>query len=174
MAGIILYRSKYGASEQYARMLAKETGFPMARLADVKPSALAAYSHVVLCSGVYAGRIAAAKFLRQNAAKLQGTRVALFAAGLSPADEATLGTLKSNHADIAGVPLFYGRGAWRHERLKAGDKLLCAMLHGMLAKKDPSQYEEPWMQTFMECYKKDCDFTDAAYLAPLLAWLDSK
>ena len=26
MAGIILYRSKYGASEQYARMLAKETG----------------------------------------------------------------------------------------------------------------------------------------------------
>ena len=28
------------------------------------------------------------------------------------------------------------------------------------------------MQTFMECYKKNCDFTDTAYLAPLLAWLD--
>ena len=98
----------------------------------------------------------------------------MFAAGLSPADERTTAALQRNlTGGLAGIPLFYGRGAWKSGSLKSGDRFLCRLLHGMLAKKDASQYEEPWMQTFMESYGKDCDFTDRQYLLPLLEWLRS-
>lgn len=33
MKGIILYKSKYGATEKYARWLSEETGFPAAEVA---------------------------------------------------------------------------------------------------------------------------------------------
>ncbi len=174
MRGIIVYRSKYGAAKEYAQMLAAKTGFSLCALAGIKAAELAAYDRVVLCSGVYVGKIAGLKFLKRHADALRKKRTAIFAVGLSPADESTLETLKKNDRSgtLAQFPLFYGQGAWKGADLKAGDKLLCGMLHGMLAKKDPSQYEEPWMRTFMECYGRSCDFTDEAYLAPLLAWLE--
>lgn len=174
MRGIIVYRSKYGAAKEYAQMLAAKTGFSLCALAGIKAAELAAYDRVVLCSGVYVGKIAGLKFLKRHADALRKKRTAVFAVGLSPANESTLETLKKNDRSgtLAQFPLFYGQGVWKGADLKAGDKLLCGMLHGMLAKKDPSQYEEPWMRTFMECYGRSCDFTDEAYLAPLLAWLE--
>ena len=172
MQGLVLYCSKYGTSKAYAELIGEATGFAVCAAANARTVQSA--DAVILCGGVYAGKIAGLRLLKKNAAKLQGKKVAVFAAGLSPADERTTAALKRNlTGGLAGIPLFYGRGAWKSGSLKSGDRFLCRLLHGMLAKKDASQYEEPWMQTFMESSGKDCHFTDRQYLLPLLEWLRS-
>lgn len=130
------------------------------------------YPYIFVRLGLNYPRLPGLKKLGKHETIVQQKRVAVFAAGLSPADEATLSMLKKNNRLPANAALFCGRGAWDYDRLTAGDRFLCRLLHAMIAKKDPSQYEEPWMQTFMECYKKNCDLTDRAYLAPLAAWLN--
>ena len=54
--------------------------------------------------------------------------------------------------------------------MTAVDRTLCKMLQKSLAKKDPSEYE-PWMRALMRAAGKSCDWTDPAYLQPLLTWL---
>lgn len=176
MKTIVLYESKYGAARTYAKILSQKTGADLAELSGTKPGTLGAYDAVLLCGGVYAGKIAGLKFFRKHASLLREKRAAVFAVGLSPADEATLAALKrANMTDrLADVPLFYGRGAWKHGSLSAGDRFLCRLLHGMLRNKAPETYEEAWMPAFMNCYGKDCDLTDENYLNPVIGWVNGQ
>ncbi len=162
---LVLYISKYGSSRRYAELFCKQTGLTPHPLKE-GAALLGDADAVILFCAVYASRLGCEKFLKKYARKLEGKQVTVFAQGLSPADDATLALLRRR---LPGKTLFYGRGAMRFSALTTGDRLLCRMLHAMLKGKDPAQYEEAWMRTFMECYGKDTDFTDEAFLAPLLS-----
>ena len=58
MSGIILCRSKYGASAKYAEWISQETGFKIidTKKADIKE--VEKYDTIVLGGGVYASSIA--------------------------------------------------------------------------------------------------------------------
>ena len=71
---------------------------------------------------------------------------------------------------LAEIPLFYGRGAWDEGGMTFKDRTLCRLLQKSVAKKDPSTYE-PWMQALMCAAGQTCDWTDKAYLTPLLEFL---
>lgn len=76
MSGVILYRSKYGSTKQYAEWLRDETGFD---LYDIKqcPKDLNHYDVVVLGSSVLAGRVTIAKCVRTQWPALCGKQVYL-------------------------------------------------------------------------------------------------
>lgn len=61
MKGVIIYKSKYGSTRQYAEWICAETGFD---LFDVKqcPHNLSQYDLVVLGSNVIAGRLSLAGY----------------------------------------------------------------------------------------------------------------
>lgn len=171
--GIILYQSKYGAAAKYAGWLKETTGFDCIETQKAAPEQLTPYDTIVLCGGIYASGIAGISFLKKNIGKLKDKKTAVLCVGASPYDEKALHEIKTRNltGNLKDTPLFYGRGAWNESGMTFGDRTLCRLLQKSIAKKDPSTYE-PWMSALMSAVGKSCDWTDRAYLAPLLAYLE--
>ncbi|MBD1386568.1 hypothetical protein IDJ75_14875 [Mucilaginibacter rigui] len=87
MKGIIIYQSRYGATEQYARWLAEATRLPMLSLDRATPAILAGYDIIILGSSVYVGKLLVSKWLDQNAGLLAQKKVLLFIVCGTTADD---------------------------------------------------------------------------------------
>lgn len=172
MKGIILYQSKYGATKKYAQWLAEATGFDVAETKKADIRQVAQYDTVILGGGVYASGIAGLSFLRRHMDKLAGKKVIAFCVGASPYDEAAVQQIVQHNMKgvLAGVPLFYCRGAWDEEAMGLVDRMLCRMLQKAVAKQDASTLE-PWMAALLSAVGQKCDWTDRKHLAPILAEL---
>ncbi len=170
--GLILFQSKYGAARRYAGWLAEATGFPLCPAKDVEKSALSGADPVILAGGIYASGVAGIQVLRKNRELLRGKRCAILAVGASPADPATIETVRKLNLkeDLAAVPFFYARGAWDLQKMSFADRTLCKMLQKSVAKKDPASLE-PWEQALLEAAGGTADWTDREYLQPLLRWI---
>lgn len=170
--GIILYRSKYGATKKYADWLCEKTGFDNIETAKADIRQVEQYRTVILCGGIYASGIAGISFLRKNYDRLKSKKLAVFCVGASPYDETAFEEVKAHNLkdDLKSIPAFYGRGAWDQENMSFADRTLCKMLQKAVAKKDPKDYE-PWEKALMSAVGKACDWTDKKYLEPLLKFV---
>ena len=168
MKTLILYRSKYGSSEKYARMLGEELNCPVQELGKRLPH-LSEYSQLVFVGGIYAGGINGLNILRKDQAAWTGKRLALLAVGASPCDEKAVEELRARCCvgELAGVPLFYARGAWDEGKMDRKDRFLCSLLQKAVSKKPPEECEE-WMAALLQAKGQTCDWTDRTYLEPLL------
>lgn len=167
--GIILYQSKYGATKKYASWLKEETGFDCIETKKANVNSLLDYDVIILGGGIYASGILGIGFLKKNINVLKNKKIAVFAVGASPFDERFVSGLRDYHFKdaLSTVPLFYCRGAWDEEKMTFIHKTLCNMLKKAVAKENPQEYE-PWQQALVESVGKKCDWTDKAYLKPLL------
>ena len=165
----VLYQSKYGATQKYAQWLAEELGCDVCETPRAKAEQLADYDTIILGGGLYATGIAGISFLKKNIKCLAGKRIAVFAVGASPHDEDAINEIKARNLkdELAGIPLYYCRGAWNQEKMSLKDRTLCGMLKKSVAKKDPATYE-PWMKALMEAYGTNNDWTDRKNLEPLI------
>ncbi len=172
--GMIVYQSKYGATEKYAKWLREMTNFHCVEASKAAAAEVEQCETVVLCGGVYASGIAGLSFVKKNINKLKNKKLAIFCVGASPYDDSALAEIKEHNltGDLRDIPLFYGRGAWNESKMKFMDRTMCKMLQKSVAKKDPSTYE-PWMKALMCAAGQNCDWTDKKYLVPLLNYLNS-
>ncbi len=60
--GVILYQSKYGATKQYAKWLADQTGFSMVETKKADIEQIKVFDTVILGGGIYASGIARLSF----------------------------------------------------------------------------------------------------------------
>ncbi len=169
MKGVILYRSKYGATKKYADWLADATGFDRVETDKANIAQIQKYDVIILGGGIYASGIAGLSFLKKNLSKLQGKKIVVFCDGASPYEEKAFQELKAHNMknELSSIPLFYCRGAWNMDAMSFVDRKLCKMLQKAVAKKDPSECAV-WEQALMEAGEKVCDWTDEKYIAPIL------
>ncbi len=167
--GVIIYRSKYGATRKYAQWLRELTRFDCVEASNEAWSGAADYETIIMCGGIYASGIAGLSFLKKNMARLSGHRVFVFCVGASPYDERAFEAIRARNltGSLREIPLFYGRGAWDEDKMTVGDRFLCRLLQRSLQKKDPASYE-PWERALVEATGKACDWTDRQSLRPLL------
>ena len=170
--GIILYRSKYGATRKYAQWLSEITGFSCCETGKTPLKQVLEYHTVILCGGIYASGIAGLSFLKKNWGVLKEKRLAVFCVGASPNEEAAFQQLREHNfqEQLAAVPCFYGRGAWDESAMTFPDRTLCRLLQKSVAKKAPADYE-PWEAALMCAEGKKCDWTEKRYLEPLTTYL---
>ena len=171
--GIILYKSKYGATKKYADWLVEETGYDCIETKDAKVANLQNYDVVILGGGVYASGIAGLQFIKKNIGRLGNKKIVVFAVGASPYDEKAIMQIRKMHFkdELRNIPLFYCRGAWDEEKMKFTDRTLCKMLQKVVAKQNPDEYE-PWQKALMCAAGQKCDWTDKAYLEALLKYIE--
>ena len=173
--GIILYQSKYGATKKYADWLVEETGYDCVKTKNAKVVNLQNYDVIILGGGVYASGIAGLQFLKKDIGQLTDKKIAVFAVGASPYDEKAIQQLRELHFKeaLSNIPSFYCRGSWDEEKMTFGDRTLCKMLQKAVAKQNPNEYE-PWQKALMWAVGKKCDWTDKAYLDPMLKFIEEK
>lgn len=171
--GLILYQSRYGATKKYADLLADITGFDCVETKKAGGETARDYPILLFCGGIYASGIAGLSFLRKHFDGWKDKKIAVFCVGASPYDENALDGIKKLNlkGGLSHIPLFYGRGAWDEERMTFWHRTLCRLLQKAVAKRDPDTCE-PWMKALLCAAGQTCDWTDKAYLSPLLAWLE--
>ena len=169
MNGIILYKSKYGATKKYAGWLAEETGFTLCEVTKARVSDLDAYDTIVIGGGIYASGVAGLDFLKKHYEALKAKKIIVFCDGASPYEEKAFEEIrKHNMKDkLKDIPFFYCRGGWDMDAMTFMDRNLCKMLRKAVAKKDPADYEV-WEAALMAAGDDACDWTDQAYLKPVL------
>lgn len=174
MKGIILYSSRYGATERYAKWLAEETGFGCIETKKAKADDVMQYDTIILGGGVYASGISGLSFLKKNILRLQGKRIIVFCVGASPYEEKAFQQLVSHNLkdSLAGLPCYYCRGAWDLGGMSFTDRNLCKMLQKAVAKKKPEDCEI-WEAALLEAGNQKIDWTDRSYIAPILEALGS-
>ena len=163
--GIIIYRSKYGATKKYADWLTEITDFDCKEVSKGTLDIVEQYETIILCGGIYASGIAGLSFLKKNIVRLKDKKIF---------DEGALKEIKEHNmtGDLQEVPLFYGRGMWDESRMTFIDRNLCKLLQKSVAKKDPKTYE-PWMKALISAVGQTCDWTNKNYLTPLLESMES-
>ena len=168
--GIILYKSKYGATKKYAQWLAEETGYDCVAIKEADSDAVKKYDTIVFGSGIYASRIAGLSLFQKNAYGLRGKKLAIFCVGATKYDEKAFETIcKVNLNDrLENVPAFYCRGDWDEEKMNFLDRTICGMIRKMTKKKMLSEGKVPGKDDIAE---KKNDWTDKKYLQSLLEYL---
>ena len=169
MKGIILYTSKYGATKRYADWIAEETGFDCVETKKAKIEDVRKYDIIILGGGIYASGIAGLSFLKKNIEQLQGKKVLVFCDGASPYEEEAFQQIVAHNMkdELEDIPCFYCRGGWDMDAMGFVDRNLCKILRKAVAKKNPKDYEI-WEKALMEAGDEKCDWTDKAYIAPIL------
>lgn len=169
---LVVYKSKYGATEKYAEMLKEAFECDVVEAGKFNRAMLTGRRCIILAGGIYAGGIAGIDILRKNISQLKGKKVAVFCVGASPFDEKAVEEVRTRNmkGDLQNIPLFYGRGAWDESKMSFKDRTMCKMMQKMVAKKSPSEYE-PWMTALMSAMGESCDWTDEKYLKPLIEYV---
>ena len=171
--GIVIYKSKYGATKKYADWLVEMTGYDCMEIQKATLDVVSQYKTIVLCGGIYASGIAGLSFLKKHFRDLNGKKIAIFCVGASPYNEQAFNEIKKHNLkdELCDIPLFYGRGAWDESRMSFKDRALCKLLQKTIEKKDPNTYE-PWMKALMCAAGKSCDWTDKKYLIAIQNYLE--
>ena len=169
---IVIYQSKYGATQKYAQWLATALSCEAVQRKKFSDKRLADYDTIIYGGGIYATGIAGISWLKKNAAALADKRTVCFAVGASPFEASALEEIKKKNLkdELASIPCFYCRGAFDEKRMTGGDKLLISMLKKMVAKKEPATFE-PWEAALMESIGKAGDWTDQINLEPIIAYV---
>ena len=173
MKGIILYKSKYGATKKYANWLSEETGFPNLDVKKAKIEHVMEYDVVIFGGGIYASGIAGLSFIKKHYDVLKEKTLLIFCVGASPYDTEAFHTLSANNLkdELSDIPLFYCRGAWDLQKMTLIDRTMCRALFKVIAKKDPSTLEV-WEKALVDAGEENCDWTDKKHLEPIIAYLN--
>ncbi len=141
MKSLILYKSKYGSSKQYAQWLNQEINSDIFEL-DKCPS-LENYSVIILGGGVYMGKINGSDFISKNWDTLKNKKVILFSTSATEPGTPEINGFYENslpkeiRAQIKYFPL---SGACAYKDLTFSHKILSFI--GSLFLKDPVKKHE--------------------------------
>ena len=172
---MILYKSKYGSTKQYAEWLAEALNADMVELDSATYKQLRGYEKLIIGSHVMASGVKGIKWLKKNYDHLGGKRIALFAVGASPANEKDIQILRERSLgkELEALPLFYLRGRWNEPSMTWPDRKLCGFLKKEIQKKSVEELES-WERALLEAYQQGgevaLDWMSREQLDPLLRW----
>lgn len=165
---VVVYSSKTGLTEKYARWIAEDLHAPFFQLDQIDQETLDSTALVVYGGGLYAGVIHGLHNLKKRLSKeIPVRRLIVFATGASPASSEYAQSIRNNNFSVPEqkqVPFFYFQGGIIYERMKAGDRFLMRLFNGMLwIKKLVKGGQGPAPKAV------SADLCDRAAIAPLLA-----
>jgi menaquinone-dependent protoporphyrinogen IX oxidase len=87
MKGVIIYKSKYGATAQYAKWLSAELKLGYFETNDVDNDDLNEYDYLILGTSIYFGKMLLEKWLKAHLAQIGNKTIFLFAVCGTPLDQ---------------------------------------------------------------------------------------
>ena len=139
MKAVVLYRSKYGSTKQYALWIAEELGADIFPADTFSAEQFFTYDTVIFGAPIFGGAILGIAAVADNMAVLKEKRLFVFTVGItSPDAEKNLSDLREkNFPDslIKQAEHFHLRGALEAEKLTFGHKLLLKMINSSMRNK---------------------------------------
>lgn len=170
---VIIYKSKYGSTEKYAKWLNEEIGGDLYKKSQVSVNKLKKYDTIIYGGGLYAKLIAGFSFIKNNYKYLEDKRIIIFVVGASPFDTGIIFEIKSNNFpdNMKNIPCFYLRGAFYKDKIKSFDKLIIKILNKLLFKAEEIECEE-WEKAFIESTCKSGDWICKEDIKPIVNYIN--
>ena len=86
MNAIVIYKTKYGSTETYAKWIAEELGCQAVDARQVKPEDLLGYDTIIYGGGLYAEVINGLTLITKNIEKLSDKKIIVYTTGITPLD----------------------------------------------------------------------------------------
>ena len=169
----VIYKSKYGSTERYARWIAEEIGADLFKSTDVSPAKLKEYDVLVFGGGLYAVNILGISLLKNNFDKIKNKKLVVFSVGASPASQKALDAVKEKNFDKEmrqSVRFFHLRGALNYDKMSPKHKFMMSILKKMLDKKKPEELDED-SRGIQETFGQNTDFVNKDSIRPIVEYI---
>lgn len=174
---VVIYKSKYGATEKYAKWIAEELACDIYERTKVKIMDLEPYDTIIFGGGLYAGGVNGIDLLTKSWYQLCNKNVILFTCGLAdPSDKDNIDHIKNGLKKVLAPPMqekikvFHLRGSIDYSKLGPVHKAMMAMLYKMTTQKDLQSLRNEDKQ-MLETYGKAVDFTDKETIIPIIQYV---
>ena len=108
MKSIVVYESRYGSTERYAKWIGEELNCKVSKIKDVSIDELLNYDNIVFGGWLEAGKIKGIKDISKNYQKLKNKNLIIYYVGLSIInDEMQREIRKNNFQDMDNIKDFY-------------------------------------------------------------------
>ena len=77
----VVFKSKYGSTEKYAKWIAEEVCADIFKVSEIKADSLKEYDIIVYCGGLYAGGLLGFSFIKNNYRKFFDKKLIVVAVG---------------------------------------------------------------------------------------------
>ncbi len=173
MNTIVIYKSKYGSTKQYAEWIAEELSCNIVEAKNVKPDDLLQYDTIIYGGGLYAEIINGVSLITKNIQKLADKKIVVYTTGITPTDVRAYydgEVLEKNFKN--GVPenvkIFNFLGKMVLDELTLPHRTaLKALKKIMSAKENPSDMEK----LLVELCDADGDFSDREAIKELVEYI---
>lgn len=161
---LVVYKSRYGAAERYAKWIAEALGCEALPLKQVTTAVLLKYRMLIFGGGLYMGRINGVAALTRRFQELKDKTLFVFTAGLTePEDDGYytfLYTRNFTEKMRKQIHFFAFPGAVDGQKLGRFHRWMMGMVMKERARKDPEN-----ARAYLEM---KMDFTDPRYTEPLV------
>jgi flavodoxin len=165
----VVYRSKSGYTEKYAKWIAKAVGADLLKGEDVKVEDLLDYDTIVYGGGLYAVGINGLKLITGNYDKLKNKKLIVFGLGASPVRPAIVDEVRDKNLtkeQQETIEFFLLRGGFDKRKLTPMDNILMKIMRiNLKMKKHPTPDE----RGMLNAYSHPVDFTDEKLVEPIIA-----
>ena len=160
MKTIIVYESKTGFTERYARWAAEELGCECILLKNASKDKLAGYDRVIFGGWIMANMISGLPKLREMGV----VPAVVFAVGASPAFEEVLTQIREQN-QLGETPFFYFEGGVDFNKLGFVQRMMLKMMKKAIAGKENKTEEEKEME---KKFAGSFDHAERASIEPLV------
>lgn len=168
---IVVYKSKTGFTEKYARWIADDLHCDTVCLEKSSILEMAQYDVVIFGGGIHAGRMNGIKFIKDNLSSLAGKRIIVFATGATPPlPEEVERFRKDNIPWGTDTAFFYFQSGMNYARMHGTDRLLMEALKTVLkVKKNKSDIEQGTLGAIQNSY----DYSSRSQIEPLIEYVNA-
>jgi len=174
MKAVVIYKTKYGTTKQYAEWIAEALEIPLFEATAIKPAQLLDYDVIIYGGGLYAGGVIGSKLVAENPCNC----LILFTVGAAdPSTTDYKDILEKNFSQdlLSKTKIFHLRGGIDYSKLSLVHKGMMAMLRKMVKKKSKKSESELSDEDmlFLETYGKKVDFMDKTTIMPLVDYVQT-
>ena len=167
---VVIYKSKYGATKQYAQWIAEELQCDIIRAEDFKKKDFEKYDNIIFGGGMHGGGIKGLELIKKNKLRLEGKKIVIFAVGLNVDNSAARIEIRDLNLEKdweRGLTVYYCMGAFDPSKVTGIDKMEIRISLDML---ESSRAE--WTDELARLYHdmtNGADHIDRKYIEPIVA-----
>lgn len=174
MNTIIIYRSKTGFTERYAKWIAEALSADLLPYERRESADFSRYDTVVYGGGFHAGTINGLAWLKKQLPTLRGKKIAVFCTGATPAESPMAAQALSRNftpEEQKVIRAFYLQSGLNYEKMGAADKLLMSLFRKMMSGKKEKNGEEAAMG---DAIQQSYDVCSRDKIQPLVEYLQKQ
>jgi len=175
----VLFKSKYGATKQYALHIAQALDADLFDMSRAKKFDFEKYDTLIYGGGLYAGKLNGLKHIAKNVDKLAGKNLVVYSVGLgdptvaSSAQQIMKGVNKALPKELMSRTHIYSfRGSLDWNNLMFMHKMMMNMLYKVLSKKKEEELTDEDRET-LNNFGKSVDYTNMDAANPLIEYVKS-